>query len=69
MFKDLLANTNDSAKFIKLLLMFILIIIINTLLIRYLWNNSLVKHISILTPLKGFKDALLLAIAISAIRG
>jgi hypothetical protein len=68
MFKDLIANSNDSAKFIKLLLMFILIIIINTLLIRYLWNNSLVKHISILTPLKGFKDALLLAIALTIIR-
>ena len=69
MFKDLIANGNDKSKFIKLLLMFILIIIINTILIRYLWNNALVKHISILTPLGGFKDALLLAIAISVIRG
>lgn len=69
MFKDLIANSNDKTKFVKVLLMFILILIINTLIIRYLWNTSLVKHISVLKPLGGFKDAFLLALAINIIKG
>ena len=69
MFKDLIYNCTDSSKFIQVLLIFIILIIVQTLLIKYLWNNSLVKHISIFKPIGGFKEALLLAIGLSIIRG
>ena len=43
-------------------------ILINTLMIRFLWNTALVKHITILAPLGSIKDALLLVIALNVIK-
>lgn len=60
------ANTSDT---ITIILMFVLSILLTTLILRLLWNNSLVKHITILKPLSTFTDALLLAISLSVLRG
>jgi hypothetical protein len=69
MFKELLANRKNIANFAEVLFIFVLMLVINMLLIKFLWNGSLVKHISILKPITGFQDALLLAIALSVVRG
>jgi hypothetical protein len=51
------------------LLSFTLVILITTFIIRFTWNNSLVKHITVLKPISTFADALLLSITISVFRG
>ena len=49
------------------ILTFVLVVLITTFIIRFTWNNSLVKHITVL-PLKTFTDALLLSITINVFR-
>jgi hypothetical protein len=44
-------------------------IIILTLLLRFLWNQSLVKHVSILKPVDTLWHTFLLAVAVAAFRG
>lgn len=51
------------------ILTFVLTILVSTFVLRYTWNNSLSKHISILKPLNTFLDALLLSISIQVVRG
>ncbi len=51
------------------LLTFVLVILITTFVLRYTWNNSLSKHITVLKPLNTFLDALLLSISIQVVRG
>ncbi len=67
MFKELLANRKNGSNFAEVLFIFILMLIINMFIIRFLWNESLVKHITILKPVSGFQEALLLAIALNVI--
>mgnify|MGYP006083719289 FL=1 len=50
------------------ILTFVLVVLITTFIIRFTWNNSLVKHITVLKPLKTFTDALLLSITINVFR-
>jgi hypothetical protein len=47
----------------------VLTILISTFILRLVWNRSLVKHISILKPIKNLTDALILAISMTVIRG
>lgn len=51
------------------ILLFVLVILVSTFVLRFTWNNSLVKHITVLKPLETFLDALLLSISIAVIRG
>jgi hypothetical protein len=51
------------------ILNFILTILISTFILRYTWNNSLSKHISVLKPISTFLEALLLSISIQVVRG
>ena len=51
------------------ILIFVLTILISTYILRLVWNRSLVKHISILKPIKNLTDALILAISMTVIRG
>lgn len=44
-------------------------VIILTLLLRFLWNQSLVKHISILKPVDTLWHTFLLSVAVAAFRG
>jgi len=43
-------------------------IIIMTILLRFLWNQSLVKHISILKPVDSLWHTFLLAVAVAAFK-
>jgi len=61
------AKTNEDA--ITEILMIVLSILVTTFVLRFTWNNSLTKHISVLKPLNTFLDALLLSISIQVVRG
>ena len=45
-----------------------LLLLIYTVLMRFMWNSALVKHITILTPLGSLKDALILVIALNVLK-
>lgn len=68
MIKDIVkAKTNKDA--LTEILMIVLSILVSTFILRFTWNNSLSKHISVLKPLNTFLDALLLSISIQVVRG
>ena len=50
-------------------LIFVLSILISTFLLRLVWNRSLVKHISILKPIKSLVDAFILSLSVQIVRG
>ena len=64
-----LAYTRRPMDALTEILLFILVILVSTFVLRFTWNNSLVKHISVLKPLNTFLDALLLSISLAVIRG
>ena len=68
MIKELF-NTRKAADVITEILIFVLVILISTFILRLTWNNSLVKHITILQKLDTFLDALLLSISLAVVRG
>lgn len=51
------------------ILLFVLVILVTTFVLRFTWNNSLVKHISVLKPINTFLDAFLLSVSIAIVRG
>jgi hypothetical protein len=55
-------NTKD---LISNILVFLLYILVLTFILRYLWNGTLVKHISILRPVNTLLETFLLAIGIA----
>ena len=68
MLRDL-ANAKKMNEVITEILVFILSILISTFVLRFAWNQSLVKHITTLKPIKTFQDAFILSLALSVIRG
>jgi len=52
-----------------LAIIYALVLLISTLLLRFLWNESLVKHITVLKPVKSLLDAFLLSVALMILRG
>ena len=64
-----LRSTKNSSDAITEILMFMLVILISTSILRFTWNNALVKHITVLKPIETFLDALLLSIALTVFRG
>jgi hypothetical protein len=55
-------NTKD---LISNILVFLLYILVLTFILRYLWNGTLVKHISILRPVNTLLETFLLAIGLA----
>jgi hypothetical protein len=51
------------------ILLFVLVILVSTFVLRFTWNNSLVKHITVLKPINTFLDAFLLSVSLAVIRG
>jgi|TARA_R110001599_G_scaffold221799_1_gene420461 hypothetical protein len=51
------------------LLMSVLNLLITTLVLRLVWNTTLVKHIDILKPIKTLFDAFILSLSIQVVRG
>ena len=62
--KDILSSRNPQELFYNILI-FLLYIIILTFVLRYLWNGTLVKHITILRPVDSLLNTFLLAIGLS----
>jgi hypothetical protein len=50
------------------LIVFTLFVIIMTVIMRFLWNDTLVKHISILKPVDSLLQTFLLALGIALFR-
>ena len=50
------------------LIVFAIYIVIMTIVLRFLWNQSLVKHVSILKPLDSLWHTFLLAVAVAAFK-
>jgi hypothetical protein len=68
MIKDIMNAKTTKAALTELLMM-VLSILVSTFVLRFTWNNSLSKHVSVLKPLNTFLDALLLSISIQVVRG
>lgn len=68
MIRDI-TKANTKRQIIEEILIFVLTVLVSTFVIRFTWNNSLSKHISVLKPIRSFLDALLLSISIQVFRG
>jgi len=67
MIKEIIKSRKPNDILVEILT-FVLVVLITTFIIRFTWNNSLVKHITVLKPLQTFTDALLLSITINVFR-
>lgn len=68
MIKEVAKSQTKSDMLVEFLV-FILSILISTFVIRFAWNRSLVKHITILKPISTMLDAFILALSLNVIRG
>jgi hypothetical protein len=68
MLRDI-AKARKSTDVVTEILVFILAILISTFVLRFAWNQSLVKHITVLKPIGTFTDAFILSLALTIIRG
>jgi len=64
-----ISKTETKSDMLTEVLLYTLIILISTFLLRVLWNRSLVKHISVLKPIETMLDAFLLSVSLMIIRG
>ena len=65
---DKVAKSQTKSDMLTEFLLFILRILIATFVLRFAWNRSLVKHITILKPLETMTDAFILALSLSVVR-
>ena len=68
MIKDI-TKAKTKRQVIEEILIFVLTVLVSTFVLRFTWNNSLSRHISVLKPIRSFFDALLLSISIQVFRG
>lgn len=68
MLKDIV-NAKKMNDVLTEILIFVLAILVSTFVLRFAWNQSLVKHITVLKPLNTFLDAFILSLSIAVIRG
>jgi hypothetical protein len=68
MIKDFL-NIKSASGFLQTLVVFLIVVLVNVLIVRFLWNTALVKHVSILKPVDTLFDTLLLSIALTMFQG
>jgi hypothetical protein len=62
------AKSQNKSDMLMEFLIFVLSILISTFVIRFAWNRSLVKHITILKPISTMFDAFILALSLSIVR-
>jgi len=62
-------KTKNKSDAVSELILMLLVILISTFMLRFLWNRSLVKHISVLKPIENLSDAFLLSISLVILRG
>ena len=65
---DKVAKSQNKSDMLMEFLIFVLSILISTFVIRFAWNRSLVKHITILKPISTMFDAFILALSLSIVR-
>lgn len=58
-------DSKSQKEFLNNLFKFILIVIISSFLVKFLWNRALVPHVTVLKPVKTLLDALLISIALN----
>ena len=68
MIKDLV-NAKKMNEVVSDILIFTLILLISTFVLRFAWNRSLVKHITVLKPINSILDAFILSLSLAVIRG
>jgi hypothetical protein len=68
MLKEAVKSQNKSDLLVEFLI-FVLNILIATFVLRFAWNRSLVKHITVLKPLASMLDAFILALSLNVLRG
>ena len=64
-----LVNARKTQDAVTELLTFVLVILISTFVLRFLWNRSLVKHVTVLKKLDTFLDAFIMSLALAVVRG
>lgn len=67
MFKELVQAKN-STEAVNTLLIFALTVLISTFLLRFLWNQGLVKHITVFKPVSSLMDTFLLSLGLSVLK-
>ena len=65
---DRVVKSETKSDMLTELLLFILNILIATFVLRFAWNRSLVKHITIFKPINTMLDAFILALSLSIVR-
>ena len=65
---DRVAKYQTKSDMLTELLLFILNVLIATFVLRFAWNRSLVKHITVLKQISTMLDAFILALSLSIIR-
>ena len=68
MIKEVSKSNTKSDALVEFLI-FVLAILISTFLLRFVWNRSLVKHITVLRPIETMLDAFVLSISLAVVRG
>ena len=58
-------NSKNSEDLLKNFVLFLIVLLISTFVVRFLWNNALVNHITILKPIRTLTDAFLLSLALN----
>ncbi len=61
--KEILSSRN-SQELVYNIIIFVLYVLVLTFIMRYLWNSTMVKHITILRPVDSLLSTFLLAIGI-----
>jgi len=64
-----ISKTETKSDMLTEVLLYTMVILISTFLLRILWNRSLVKHISVLKPINTMLDAFLLSVSLVILRG
>jgi hypothetical protein len=68
MISEITKSRNKSDALMEVLV-FVLNLLISTFILRIVWNRSLVKHISVLKPIKSLVDAFILSLSVQIVRG
>jgi hypothetical protein len=68
MFKSLIGSSNVT-DFLYNLAIVLLIIVISSFVLMFLWNRVMVQYVTVCKPIKTLLDAFLLSLTISIIRG
>lgn len=67
MFKEIVQAKNSAEAF-NAILIFALMVLISTFLLRFLWNQGLAKHITVFKPVGSLLDAFLLSLGLSVLK-